>query len=59
MYKNKYVKGALCRFGEVIQTPNFNIYNINKIIIQMLNIYVPLVNKQAVLRRKSAPLNIV
>ena len=28
------LKGALCRFGEEIQTLNFNIYSINEVITQ-------------------------
>ena len=28
------IKGALCNFGEEIQTQNFNVYNINEVIIQ-------------------------
>ena len=29
-----FFKGALCRFGEEIQTQNVYIYNINEVIIQ-------------------------
>ena len=31
---NEVVEGALCSFGEETQTQNFNIYNVNKEIIQ-------------------------
>ena len=33
------IKGALCRFREEIKPQNFNIYNINKVIIPT-NIYI-------------------
>ena len=52
----KYIKGALCSFGEEIQTQNFNIYN--TVIIQSQNIYLYL-NKPAVLRGKNGPQNTV
>ena len=46
-------KEALCRFAEEIQTQNFNINNINEIIIQTQQcLFGPWVNKQAALRRK-------
>ena len=31
--KSNHLKGALCRFGEEIQTQRFNLYNINEVII--------------------------
>ena len=45
------IKGALCSFGEEIQTQNCNINNINEVMIQTGKYVIsPLLNKQAVPR---------
>ena len=46
------IKGALCSFGEEIQTQNLNIYNINETVIQNLSILFYNMNKQAVVSGK-------
>ena len=51
------LKGAPCSF---IKSRNFNIYNINELIIQTLKyFYFPLLNKQGLLRGKLGPQNTV
>ena len=48
----RHIKGALCSFGEEIQTQNLNIYNINETVIQNLSILFYNMNKQAVVSGK-------
>ena len=40
-----YVKGAMCSFGDEIKTQNFNINNINEVIIQNIVYFHRWINK--------------